>query len=41
LDAAGGLRQAPLTLRDGMVTPWNAPGIGLEWVDEAVTRHRI
>jgi len=41
LDAAGGLRRAPLTLRDGMVTPWDTPGIGLEWVDEAVTRHRI
>ena len=41
LDAAGGLRRAPLTLRDGMVTPWDAPGIGLEWVEEAVARHRV
>lgn len=41
LDAAGGLRRAPLALRDGMVAPWDAPGIGLEWVEEAVARHRI
>lgn len=41
LDAAGGLRRAPLALHDGMVLPWDSPGIGLEWVDEAVARHRI
>ncbi len=40
LDAAGGLRRAPLQLRDGMITPWDAPGIGLEWDPEAVARHR-
>ncbi len=40
LDAAGGLRRAPLQLRDGMVTPWDTPGIGLEWNEETVARHR-
>jgi mandelate racemase len=41
MDAAGGLRGAPLKLRDGMVTPWDTPGIGMEWNEEAVARHRI
>lgn len=41
LDAAGGLRRAPLTLRDGKVTPWDAPGMGMEWIDDAVARYRI
>jgi mandelate racemase len=41
LDAAGGLRRAPLQLRDGMLLPWDSPGIGLEWIDEAVARHRV
>jgi mandelate racemase len=40
LDAAAGLRRAPLDLREGCVHPWDAPGIGLEWVDEAVARYR-
>lgn len=40
LDAAGGLRRAPLDLRDGCVTPWDAPGLGIEWDEDAVARHR-
>jgi mandelate racemase len=36
MDAAGGLRRAPLKLHDGMVTPWDAPGIGMEWNEVAV-----
>lgn len=40
LDAAGGLRRAPLVLRDGALLPWDAPGIGLEWDAAAVARHR-
>jgi len=39
LDAAGGLRRAPLDLRDGMISPSDAPGIGIEWDQEAVKRH--
>jgi len=39
MDAAGGLRRAPLPLRDGCVTPWDAPGLGIEWDEAAVTRH--
>lgn len=41
LDAAGGLRRAPLNLQGGCVTPWDAPGLGLEWDQDAVTRHRV
>jgi mandelate racemase len=41
LDAAAGLRREPLAMRDGMVTPWDAPGIGLEWNEDEVARHRI
>ena len=40
LDAAGGLRRAPLELRDGSLQPSNAPGIGLEWQEDAVARYR-
>ena len=40
MDAAGGLRQAPLHIKDGMLTPWDTPGIGLEWRDDMVARHR-
>jgi mandelate racemase len=40
LDAAGGLRRAALALRDGMISPWETPGIGIEWNAEAVARHR-
>ena len=40
LDAAAGLRRAALDLRDGHVHPWEGPGLGLEWLDEHVARHR-
>jgi mandelate racemase len=40
LDAAGGLVRAPLELRDGSLQPSNAPGIGLEWQEDAVARYR-
>jgi mandelate racemase len=40
LDSAGGLRRNPLALRDGCVTAWDTPGIGIEWDEEAVARHR-
>ena len=41
LDAAGGLRHAPLQLKDGMLMPWDTPGIGLEWRGDMVARHRV
>ena len=41
LDAAGGLRCAPLSLRDGAIMPSDAMGIGIEWDEQAVARHRI
>ena len=41
LDAAGGLRHAPLQLKDGMLMPWDTPGIGLEWREDMVARHRV
>lgn len=40
LDAAGGLRQRPLELRDGCILPWDAPGIGIEWRADAVAASR-
>ncbi len=40
MDAAGGLRRTPLQLRDGCVTPWDAPGLGIEWDGAAVARQR-
>lgn len=41
LDAAGGLRLAPLQLRDGCLTPWDTPGLGMDWNQDAVARHRL
>ena len=41
LDAAGGLRRAPLALHDGTISPSDSPGIGLDWNAEAVSRHRV
>jgi mandelate racemase len=41
LDAAGGLRYAPLHIKDGMLMPWDTPGIGLEWREDMVALHRI
>lgn len=40
LDAAGSLRRSSLVLRGGHLLPSDAPGIGLEWADEVVARHR-
>lgn len=40
LDAAAGLRSTPLAVRDGSFHPSEAPGIGLEWQESAVARHR-
>jgi mandelate racemase len=40
LDSAGGLRRAPLALANGCVTPRDAPGLGIEWDEDAVARHR-
>lgn len=40
LDAAGGLRQAPLHIQDGMLMPWDTPGIGLAWREDQVALHR-
>ena len=40
LDAAGGLRAAPLVLRDGHLHPDAGPGIGIDWQAEAVARYR-
>jgi len=40
LDAAAGLRRSPLVIRDGHLHPSDAPGIGIEWDEEAVARHR-
>ena len=41
LDAAGALRRAPLELRDGLLLPWDTPGIGLEWRQDMVARYRV
>lgn len=41
LDSAGGLRRAPLNLQGGCVLPWDTPGLGMEWDEAAVARHRI
>ena len=41
LDAAGGLRHAALRIEGGMLMPWDAPGIGLEWRQDMVARYRV
>lgn len=41
LDAAGGLRQAPLHIQNGHLMPWDTPGIGLEWREDQVALHRL
>ncbi len=41
LDAAGGLRYAPLLIKDGMLVPWDTPGIGLQWREDIVARCRV
>jgi mandelate racemase len=41
MDAAGGLRDTPLNIQDGMLRPWDTPGIGLAWRDDMVARYRV
>jgi mandelate racemase len=41
MDAAGGLRQAPLQIKEGMLTPWDTPGLGLAWREDMVARYRV
>lgn len=41
MDSAGGLRRAPLSLAQGMLQPWNGPGLGLEWDEDVVARCRL
>ena len=41
LDAAGGLRQASLHIKDGMLMPWDTPGIGLEWREDRIAQYRV
>lgn len=41
LDVAGGLRKAPLQLREDGVMPWDTPGLGIDWDPDAVACHRI
>jgi len=40
LDAAAALRCSPLELRGGCVHPSQAPGLGIEWMPDAVARYR-
>ncbi|HVZ08283.1 enolase C-terminal domain-like protein [Rhodopila sp.] len=40
MDVAAKLRREPYPLENGMVTPPDRPGIGLEWDEAAVARHR-
>ena len=35
-----GFPEGPIVLRDGRICPWDTPGIGIEWDDAAVARHR-
>ena len=41
LDVAGGLRRESLQLRDGYLLPSQAPGLGIDWVEEVVARLRV
>ena len=40
MDVAAGLRREPYPLEDGMIAPPGRPGIGIEWDEAAVARHR-
>jgi mandelate racemase len=40
LDAAAALRCSPLELRAGCVHPSQEPGLGIEWMPDAVARYR-
>jgi mandelate racemase len=41
MDVAAGLRRADYPLADGLLTAPERPGIGLEWDEEKVARHRV
>lgn len=41
MDVAAGLRTEPYRLEDGMLAPPARPGIGLEWDEAKVARHRV
>ncbi|MBS0640794.1 MAG: enolase C-terminal domain-like protein [Acetobacteraceae bacterium] len=41
MDVAAGLRSEPYPLVDGMLTPPDRPGIGLEWDAAMVARYRV
>jgi L-alanine-DL-glutamate epimerase-like enolase superfamily enzyme len=41
MDVAAGLRSEPYPLVDGMITAPARPGIGLEWDEANVARHRL
>jgi mandelate racemase len=41
MDVAAGLRSEPYPLVDGMITAPARPGIGLEWDEAKVARHRL
>jgi L-alanine-DL-glutamate epimerase-like enolase superfamily enzyme len=41
MDVFAGLRKEPYPLKDGMIVPPARPGIGLEWNEALVARHRI
>jgi mandelate racemase len=38
VDWAAPILQRPLTIADGMATPSDVPGVGLDWNEEAVAR---
>ncbi len=41
MDVAAGLRSVPFPLVNGMITPPDRPGIGLEWDEDKVARYRL
>jgi mandelate racemase len=41
MDVAAQLRREPYPLEDGMISPPVRPGIGLEWDNASVARHRV
>jgi mandelate racemase len=41
MDVAAGLRQEPFPLQNGMITPPDRPGLGIEWDEEKVARYRV
>jgi len=41
MDVVAGLRKEPYPLQDGMLVAPSRPGIGLEWDEGLVARHRM